>query len=203
MKKMVITICIALISHTVIFSQTKLFVPMDSLPYYHIPDYPDQYLPGNVAARMIDGLGYRYYWATEGLTAESLAYKPSEDSRTIMETMEHIHGLTRTTLNATKNEANVRLADQPKLSYKELRQNTLENILAARQAVQGKTAEELEALHIIFQRADRTAEFPFWNLLNGPLADAIYHTGQIVGYRRAAGNPVDIRMNVFTGKTRE
>ena len=42
------------------------------LPYYEIPDYPETYTAGSVAARMLDGLGFRYYWATEGLNEDDL-----------------------------------------------------------------------------------------------------------------------------------
>jgi len=38
------------------------------LPYHQIPDHAETYSAGNIVSRMIDGLGYRYYWATEGLT---------------------------------------------------------------------------------------------------------------------------------------
>ena len=30
--------------------------------------------------------------------------------------------------------------------------------------------------------------------------DALYHVGQVVSYRRAAGNPIDPQVNVFLGK---
>ena len=32
--------------------------------YYQIPEYPEKYTSENVTARMVDGLGFRYYWAT-------------------------------------------------------------------------------------------------------------------------------------------
>ena len=47
----------------------------EDLPYYEIPDYPSAYNASTVVARMIDGLGFRYYWATEGLREEDLNYK--------------------------------------------------------------------------------------------------------------------------------
>jgi len=176
----------------------------DSLPYFNIPDYPIDFEPGSMVARMVDGLGYRYYWATEGLKESSLTYKPSDDSREIIQTIEHIKDLSETILNVSQGKPNVRgMADTTKLSYEDMRRMTLENVRDAANALRGKTAAELEALSIVFQRGDRTADFPFWHLLNGQLADAIYHTGQVVAFRRAAGNPVDPRMNVFTGKTRE
>ena len=36
------------------------------LPYYEIPKETNKYTAGSVASRMVDGLGFRYYWATEG-----------------------------------------------------------------------------------------------------------------------------------------
>ena len=36
----------------------------DDLPYYQIPEYPAEFTAETVAARMIDGLGFRYRWAT-------------------------------------------------------------------------------------------------------------------------------------------
>ncbi len=72
-----------LISLNLTFSQNSS--DKGSLPYYQIPDYPEAYTPENVAARLIDGLGYRYFWATEGLTEKDLEYRISEDSRTTLD----------------------------------------------------------------------------------------------------------------------
>ena len=43
--------------------------------------------------------------------------------------------------------------------------------------------------------------FPFWNMINGPISDAIWHSGQVVANRRASGNPINPKVNVFIGKT--
>jgi len=51
-----------------------------SLPYYEIPSYPETYTAATVAARLIDGVGFRYYWATEGLRPEDLSHRPSKDN---------------------------------------------------------------------------------------------------------------------------
>jgi hypothetical protein len=61
----------------------------------------------------------------------------------------------------------------------------------------------LEELKIVVKRGEETSDFPFWNLINGPIADAIYHCGQIVSYRRSSVNPSNPKVSVFTGKTRE
>jgi len=45
-------------------------------------------------------------------------------------------------------------------------------------------------------------QFPFWNVINGPISDAIWHTGQVVSFRRTSGNPFPKGVNVLTGKKR-
>lgn len=62
-----------------------------NLPYYEIPAYPESYTAGGVASRIIDGLGFRFYWATEGLRSEDLAFKPGADARTSEETIIHVY----------------------------------------------------------------------------------------------------------------
>lgn len=171
------------------------------LSYYEIPDYPEQYTPGSMVARMIDGLGYRYYWATEGLTEKDLAYEPGNDGRTAGQTIDHIYGLSRSIVNCAMKKPNVRVSEE--LTFAETRKKTLENIKRASDLFKASNSEDMEEFKVVFKRGDQTAEFPIWNLLNGQLADAIYHVGQIVSYRRSSGNPMDPRVNVFSGKNRE
>ena len=85
MKKIIIVI-LTIIPLTINSQEKKL-------PFSEIADYPTEYTPTNVISRLIDGLGYRFYWATESLTENDLYYKPSEDSRSTMEVIEHIYGL--------------------------------------------------------------------------------------------------------------
>jgi|GEM_PF-5684614 len=68
--KYILSICLMLLIAGTANAQT------DTLPYYQIPDAPSTYTAATVSARMIDGLGYRYYWATESLRPEDLAYEP-------------------------------------------------------------------------------------------------------------------------------
>ena len=174
-----------------------------TIPYHQIPDYPEEYSAATVAARMIDGLGYRYYWATESLREEDLDYKPSEDSRTAREVLEHLHGLSTTILNAASQKANIRSsAEEEELSFAQRRQKTLENFEQASKLMKASKEGKVDDFEIIFKRGEKTSTFPFWNMLNGPMADAIYHVGQIVAYRRASGNPLNPRVSVFMGKTR-
>lgn len=174
----------------------------EKLPYYQIPDAPEKFTAETVAARLVDGLGYRYYWATEGLRPEDLAFKPSEKGRTVDETLDHILGLTRTVANATSSTPNVR-RDREELTFEEKRKRTLENIKRASDNLRNAEEGAMENMKIIFQRGDTSNEYPFWNNLNGPIADAIWHVGQVVSHRRTSGNPLNPKVSVFRGKTRE
>ena len=173
------------------------------VPYHQIPDYPASYEPQNVAARMIDGLGYRYHWVTKELRPADLTYRPGETNKTIAETLEHLYGLSLTIKNGTFGLANVRPMEMPEHTYEERRLATLQNFKEASDQLKAASPEDLENFKIIFQRGEKTSEFPFWNLINGPIADAIYHCGQVVAFRRASGNPQQTGVNVFTGKTKE
>ena len=170
-----------------------------NLPYYEIPAYPESYTAGTVAARVVDGLGFRYYWATEGLRPEDLAYKPSADARTTEETLVHIYNLTLVLANATKKIATVTGGEQPKLSLAELRKGTLENIKTASDILKKSSEKDLQTYNMKFTGA-RTADFPFWNLLNGPIDDALWHVGQVITFRRSSGNPFNGNANVLIGK---
>jgi len=172
-----------------------------NLPYYEIPDYPESYTAENVAARMIDGLGFRYYWATEGLRQEDLAYKPSEEGRTCDETLDHLYGLTNVVLNAVKQQPNSR-RDGPDLTFDEKRAATLANIKDASDILKSGDVN-LEDCLVIFERDSGTSEFPFWNNINGPISDALWHCGQVVLLRRASGNPFNSKASVFSGKVRD
>jgi hypothetical protein len=172
----------------------------DKLPYYEIPDYPSVYNACTVAARMVDGLGFRYYWATEGLRNIDLEYKPSEEARTSRQTLEHLHGLVLVILNSTLKQPHIG-KDVSALSYAQLRKETLENLKQAADIL--RTSENLSEFKIIFQRGENTSEFPFWNQINGPIADALWHCGQVVSLRRSSGNPFNSKASVFSGKVRQ
>ena len=172
------------------------------LPYFQIPDYPGEYTAESVAARLVDGLGFRYYWATEGLREEDLAFKPNEDARTTRETVEHIYGLTNVIVNATLNKPNTR-REPEELSFEELRKSTLENIKTSADILRNSEAGSLEEFTVVFNRGENNSEFPYWNLINGPIADAIWHCGQVVSFRRSSGNPFNSKASLFNGKLRE
>jgi len=138
------------------------------LPYHQIPDYPAQYTAATVAARMVDGLGFRYYWATEGLRAEDLSCRPNDDARTTLETITHIYELSTVILNSVK-QIPVTADKTPAMSFAELRQKTLENLKASSDQLMMSKEKDLANYKMIFKRPSGTRELPFWNVLTGPL----------------------------------
>lgn len=195
MKPFILICLVALCLSIDVCAQEK---PSSNLPYYEIPAYPETYTAGTVAARILDGLGFRYYWATEGLRKEDLSYKPSAEARSTEETLVHIYQLTWAIANTAKKlpvEFN-----PPKFSFEELRRKTLENIKTASDILKATKENDLNETKMIFKRPTGTSEFPFWNLLNGPIDDALWHVGQVVSFRRSSGNPFSSNANVLVGK---
>ncbi len=171
---------------------------MDELPYSTIPEVPKNYTAGTVVSRMIDGLGFRYYWATERLTENNFDYRPNDEGRSIRETMEHIYALSNTIANTAKKVPNDRTVKMEIPPVQDLRKLTLQNLETA--SIVFKEAKDLSEYSIVFKNKEGSAEFPFWNQINGPIEDAVWHAGQLVVMRRSAGNPINPKVNVFLGK---
>lgn len=191
----------------ILYTIIVIFIPLtllaqdvmnDSLPYATIPDTPKSYTPGTVVSRMIDGLGFRYRWATEGLTDEDFDFAPGNEGRSIRQTLDHLYGLSNVILNSAKKRPTDRTSKPKELSTTEKRKATLQNFKKA--SVLFALTEDLKEHPIIFKRADGESEFPFWNNINGPIEDAVWHAGQVVVLRRSAGNPINPKVNVFLGK---
>ncbi len=175
----------------------------EELPYASIPPSPEKYTAGTVAARSVDGLGFRYYWATDGLRAEDLLFKPNDEARTTEETINHIYGLTSVLKNAVLGLANGGGDDVKQMSFDQKRAATLHNIKTASDVLLTSTDEQVASYKLIFKHKDgSTSEYPFWNILNGPLSDAIWHVGQVVLFRRSSGNPFNSKVSVLTGELR-
>jgi len=183
---------------------TSLQAQDNKLPYYYqIPDYPEKYTAETVVARMIDGLGFRYYWGTDSLTENDLKFKPSPEARTTGETIDHIYGLSKVIVNAALKKANERSGEEPKYSYEEKRERTLQNFRTASDLLKACESNCLIDMTVVFKGKNGQTEFPFWNNINGPIADAIWHVGQVVTHRRTSGNPFNSKVSVLRGKLRE
>lgn len=174
----------------------------EQLPLHEIPKAPEQATSGNVMARMTQGLGYRYYWATKDLREEDLNYRPSEGAASAFETLEHLYGLSEMIRNTALSKPSKRPLENTPKDYASLRKATLLLLDEASGLFLSKNAEALDAMQLIISRGGKEYSFPIWNLMNGPLSDALYHTGQVVSFRRTTGNPIDKGVNVLMGKTK-
>jgi len=170
------------------FSQSQ----EDKIPYYEIPAYSESYTAGTVAARQVDGLGFRFYWASHGLTEKDLAFKPSDSVRTTGETVHHIYTLSKIIVNATIKKANIK-GEEEVLTFEEKRKKILINLKTAADIL--RASDDISQFNIIF--GERV--IPFWNNINGPIADAIWHSGQIASFRRTTGNPINSNISHFNG----
>jgi hypothetical protein len=169
-------------------------IMQETLPFYELPDYPEVYTAGTVSGRMVEGLGFRYYWSTAGLTEIDLAYQPNEDVRSTGETIDHIYNLSLIIVNATLNKPNNK--SEVEMTFEEKRIQTLLNLETAANIL--KASDDISQYKIIFG----TNEIPFWNEINGPIADAIWHCGQIASFRRSSGNPINPKVDHFNGKVK-
>ncbi len=183
---------ILLVVCSFVYSQEEL---KDKLPYYEVLEYAEEFTAGTMAARMVDALGFRYYWASKDLNEKDLAYRLNEKGRTTAETINHIYELSIIIVNSTLQKPNSR-GDKVEMTYKEKRTATLNNLKKASDILH--VSNDISQFKIIFGEQ----KIPFWNQINGPIADAIWHCGQIAVYRRVTKNPINPKVNHFTGKIR-
>ena len=175
------------------------FAMAQALPFSQIPEAPKQLTPSTTLLRMVQGLGFRYYWATEGLRKEDLDYRPSQEASSSLETLQHLYGLSKTIAEAVQNIPSKRPDTKAPVTLESLRAETLNNLELAAQVLSQADQEGLERMKIVFDREGKQSAFPLWNLINGPISDALYHTGQVVSFRRTSGNPIAKGVNVFLG----
>ena len=135
---------------------------------------------------MLDGLGFRFYWATEGLRPEDYAFRPAEDTMSIGELVSHVWELVNWVSASALKKPYEKPVDGPAT-----RTEALKIIHDLRETMLAMSDEDLGRLQI--------RDKPFWNMVNGPFSDALTHTGQINSFRRLAGNPV-AGANVFLGE---
>jgi len=192
LKNVLVVICLFIVSTS--YGQTEDEI---ELPFKTIPDYPETYSAGTVAARMVDGLGFRFYWATEGLRPQDLEFRPGEEMRSIEETIDHIYNMSVLILNAVKQSKEKTVGNA---TYEMKRAETLKNLKTVRDVLIVSSDDDFKNF---VSRFGKNVEFPFWNLVNGPIADMLWHCGQVVSFRRSAGNPFNSQVSVFTGRLRD
>ncbi len=163
--------------------------------YQSIPDLPESITPQHILVRMVDGLGFRYRWATEGLTPSNFEFKPCDTSKSIKELLIHIYQLAYITNKTFGGEVTMKKEFTTNDSIIE---ETLSVYNTLRTHLKQLNEKDLESCIFTHPKYDR--EFPFWYMINGPLADALTHVGQIASWRRIAGNPQPKGVNPLLGE---
>ena len=156
-----------------------------AIMYDTIPDYPERVCATSVLVRMIDGLAFRFQWATAGLAEEEILFRLSSDSMNIAELTGHVWGLVNWILISIS-EVRTGRPD----GHEELRKSVLEMLVTIREVFLSMDEASLQSYSI--------DNHPFWYMINGPISDALTHVGQINMLRRQAGNPAP-PANVFLG----
>jgi hypothetical protein len=156
--------------------------------FQSIDGYPDSVSAENIVVRLIQGIGFRFYWATEGLREHDYEFDGG-GLNSIAAMMQHILRLLRWVRSEILPEA---LAGADEGST--VRDNVFAELQMLQKGFAGMSARELQGLRI--------EGLPFWHIINGPMADALTHIGQINVLRRIAGNPAPAA-NPFTGRGRE
>jgi len=153
--------------------------------FHRIPPYPNAVSGTTTLVRLLDGLGFRFRWSTEGLNKEDYSFRPAPDSMSIEELVDHVWGLVNWISQS------VRLDEFEKGDDASItRMRVLEIIHALWEAYISMSDEDLKETTI--------RGMPFWHIINGPLSDALTHVGQINSFRRLTGNPTP-KASVFTG----
>lgn len=177
----------------IFFKLSILAQSNDTLPYRELPDYPENFDVGGMASRLMDGLGFRFYWATEGLRSEDLNYKPTIDSRSVGETVDHILSMTDIMVVSVCKVENER---DPELTFENKRAYVLKNIKTVSETLLKSSPEDFETFNIILRNGE---SMPFWFFVNGQITDCIWHCGQISSFRRITGNPLNSKVSFFRG----
>ena len=158
---------------------------MNELPYYRIPDVPEKMTATTILIRLLDGLGFRYRWATEGLREDDMEFQPCDSSMKVGMLLDHIHSLLLVSEAFITGDEEKKTATA---SLDERRRKTLDVVVRIREALLDLDDEYLGKR--MYSPPWDKREFPIWNLINGPLSDALTHVGQIASWRRMNGNPI-------------
>jgi len=149
---------------------------MIEIDHRQLPEPPEKVSAANTVYRLIDGLAFRFHWVTEDLDPDIYQYKPCDGCRSISELQFHIWDL----LHWVHMDAQGEKLEKP-ATDEDCRASVLH------------LCEQLKGVFLDLPNDDlaqlRFMRQSFWILLNGAIADALIHVGQIGTVRRIAGSP--------------
>lgn len=157
--------------------------------YSALPRPPAELNPCSVLNHLVDSLGFRFHWATEGLGDEDLAFSPLEGAMTLGRQIAHVRRLLLWTNLAMQSKSE--RVKEIEEDFSTMRSGTFGALDAIKATVHELGSDGLCKVN--------SFGFPFWNLVNGPITDCLTHVGQINAYRRMLGKPCR-SINYFTGQ---
>ena len=161
------------------------------LPFEDISKIPVELTATNTILRVVEGLAFRYRWATENLSEKNIKFRPHPTSMNIEEVNIHIFDLVDSTFRVFGGEKQNKDSLN---SFQQIRKKSLLILEDLSEILKKMSDEDLAEIEKSTSR-----KLPFWYWINGPLADILTHVGQITSWRRIAGNPQQKGVNVFIG----
>lgn len=171
--------------------------------FQEIAQQPATFTGTNSLVRIIDGAGFRYYWATEDLSEEDLNYSPGNEGRNLLQTLRHLDYMASFVCNTLEGKVTSFPEEENDVSFGELRQVSLNKLSRIKDLLAQCSDEDFQSKKIKCSVQGNAMEFDIWNMIHGPLVDIIYHLGQVVSFRRSSGNPIDPGVQPFMGKRME
>jgi len=142
-----------------------VFTDISQVPYDHVD-------ARTVLLRLVEAIGYRFHRAMHGIEAAHMNFRPADGAKTIGELVHHIGNLVQITHCCVEGREIVRTDLQAAA--------VLDALSELHHAIAQRDEAELAAVRAPGDRS------PFL-LINGPLADALTHIGQINTYKRILG----------------
>lgn len=166
---------------------------MNNLPFQSLPEVPHELSATNAISRFVDSLGFRYRWATEGFTQNEIDFRANPSSMSMMEVLNHIYDMMLLVNRVFDGE---KLNQKRQDDFESIREQTLLTIQSISDRLKTMHDDEFDKI----KGSERTPTNPdYWFFLNGPIADALTHVGQITTWRRISGNPQPKGVNPFLG----
>jgi len=161
------------------------------LPFEDISQTPLEITATIALLRMVEGLAFRYRWATENLSEENIKFRPHPTIMSIEEVNSHIFDLVDSIFRVFGGEKQNK---ETLNSFQDIRESNLFLLKKLVNLLRKMNDSELAEME-----KNTSRKLPFWYWINGPLADALTHIGQITSWRRISGNPQLKGVNVFIG----
>ncbi len=171
-------------------------MPTTSFDFRSLPPGPETVTGSAVLVRMVEGIGFRFTWATEGLRESDLSFRPTPETMCIAEQAGHVLGLVSwVAVSGRRDSRRPRSRPSRRPPSPRSGSGSCEVLALLRARLAAMSDGEIGTIRI----GSHAGPVPWPHLVNGPLADALTHIGQITVLRRASGNPMP-KANVFLGR---